>query len=1082
MALAPTAGAGIGSVLARARNRIVRFSILDKVLSPDPGPLQPAAVALPEAPANLHIVGRHGTALELAWDVPAAGLGRTITGYNLRRNGVTMARPASPGTTVTINPTGAAVESFTVTAIDNMGVASAASEALVAMRGAPVPFALERRVVFAWVENDEEAEAALASVTVNLGNLEWGGASGVGGDGSFLSSPAGTGLALRLHENDGLEHGVQVLSQGEYRLRIGAMPAMPGGFPEPGLPGPGLPVGPRGDPNAEIPAGAIVPIRWAEVLQSFKGGDPEILAVRRAELLLTPEGATSRAYFVPVPEHAGLVALQLLPNVGELKVREVDGADAGTMGPGVLVPGQSADLDLFDPVGTDYLSAWQPAPMVLTVEGPPGVVKVIAIDPELEQAQGWEAALADGMEIPWGAQLAGYVSPDGRSAFGRRLVAIALRPGVARVGVGIAGAPETWDMRTITVLPCLELAVDANRDGSVALASEGDADLVSAAEPYRFWVNDDNDYGDTEGDDIPLGSVFTANFRDDAINGSRDLGDFFPVFLDLGEALAVLRDGPPVRVRLKQADSAVNFAYTAVDRAHAEAHWRALPVTGFGDAFDRAPGAAKTHRITAEGVLLSEAFLDGVRDHGWGVLLVEGRTPTLAPLVLEVEREGGVLAQARLELRLGNVEEMFQRVDLTKVPKEYSSTETASPEDGIPKPPGAPGEAWPDRLTNGNYFVFLHGYNVDTQGARGWQAEIFKRLHVMGSRARFVGVTWSGATGLHVNGEYLDYHKAVFNALQTGDALASALQFTGGAPVTVAAHSLGNAVVAQAIQFKSFRPQHYLMINPALPVEAFLPRNVAADGAADMIESNWTGYELRFQAGKWFKLFSEPDARSTLTWEGRYAGISSQTDVHNFYSTGEDVLANTPGMNSASIVAKLFQEGPMAQGSWKMQELAKGVDWSASLGSLVLSRGQSGWSFAPDWKLSAAGGHYTGINSRLRTPDETREISDEALRTRPFFGRFLEKDLMSSTADVVAKKLQLPDVTYDLLARAIPAKSYAAAANPIKASGFDNYHMPEKGGTLPAGHTRWRHSDLKVIALPNIAPLYLEVIAKGALR
>ncbi len=35
---------------------------------------------------------------------------------------------------------------------------------------------------------------------------------------------------------------------------------------------------------------------------------------------------------------------------------------------------------------------------------------------------------------------------------------------------------------------------------------------------------------------------------------------------------------------------------------------------------------------------------------------------------------------------------------------------------------------WPDELNNHQAFVFVHGYNVNQQQARGWQAEFFKRL------------------------------------------------------------------------------------------------------------------------------------------------------------------------------------------------------------------------------------------------------------------------------------------------------------------------------------------------------------------
>ncbi len=1090
LAMASPVQAGLGSALGRARNRIERFLFLDRVFGSVPVPVQPAAVAPPAAPANLRFGAREGISLELAWDPPPAAPGRTIAHYEVMRNGVVFTKPTTARATVTINPAGAALEVFTVLAVDNRDVPSEPSAAVVALRGAPVPFGIQRRTAFAQIEGysmTEEgemvrnytdaqmtamAESALETATEQLSDLEWGGVIGNGSSEDFLFTPMAAPLALRVYDGETGDHSAQILTQSEYRIRIGEQAPR----------GPGFPAGPMGDPGAEMPVGAKVPVRWAEVLQTFEFGEPEVLAVRQAEMFLTPEGATSPAYFVPLPERAGFVDVRLLPSLGELHPRPAAGGAPGLTTPGVLVPGQTAELALFDPIGTDY-AAIQPWPMAVTIKGPPGIVRIVAIDPVLEAEQSWEAALADAIEIPSGVEFANHVAPDGRSTTGRRLVVLGLSPGVVRVAVGAARAPETWDERTITVLPRIELAVDADRDGTVTLARVDGSDRVTAGEPFRFWVNDDDDAGDVEGEDIPLGASAKANFLDETINGARDLGDFFPVYLDLGEALAVLAEGPPVTVRLKQADAAVNFAYTAMDRTRAQAHWRQLPATGYGDAFTSRPGAAETHQVTAEGVGLSEAFLAGVRDQGWGVLLLEGRSPTVAPLVLEVKREGGVVAEARLPLRLGNVEDMFRHVDLIGVPKEFDGRAPNVPQEAPATRTGDPGEAWPDALTNGNYFVFVHGYNVDAEKARGWQAEIFKRLHVLGSRARFVGVTWHGATGVHLGGGYLDYHKAVFHAFQTGDELGGALSFTSGGTVTVAAHSLGNAVVAQAIQFKDFRPAHYLMINAALPMESFVQGSSLESQAADMIEAQWVQYRREAQARYWFELFAPTDARSRLTWQSRYSGVPTRTDLHHFYSSGEDVLANSAGVNTASVIALLFRQGlNFGQGSWKMQELVKGVSAGRSLGTLALSRSQAGWSFAPGWMVSVSGGHNTGVYPRLRTKEETDLITPSEFRTKPFFGKFIDEDLTSPETTKASETAGRPLVVYDLHARANPSKSYAAAANPIGTLDQRNFDMAIRGGSLPTGHSRWQHSDFKALALPNSILMYEEVIAKGALR
>lgn len=42
------------------------------------------------------------------------------------------------------------------------------------------------------------------------------------------------------------------------------------------------------------------------------------------------------------------------------------------------------------------------------------------------------------------------------------------------------------------------------------------------------------------------------------------------------------------------------------------------------------------------------------------------------------------------------------------------------------------------------HFVFVHGYSVSTNAARGWAAEMFKRLWQSGSRSRFTALDWFG--------------------------------------------------------------------------------------------------------------------------------------------------------------------------------------------------------------------------------------------------------------------------------------------------------------------------------------------------
>ena len=80
-----------------------------------------------------------------------------------------------------------------------------------------------------------------------------------------------------------------------------------------------------------------------------------------------------------------------------------------------------------------------------------------------------------------------------------------------------------------------ELAPDFNRDGKI---DDQDRDVITRDNPYRFWINDDNDDGNTGGDDVPTGGG--GNGIDTVVNGTRDLVDFFPVYLDVKRLLDLL--------------------------------------------------------------------------------------------------------------------------------------------------------------------------------------------------------------------------------------------------------------------------------------------------------------------------------------------------------------------------------------------------------------------------------------------------------------------------------------------------------------------------------------------------------------
>ena len=637
------------------------------------------------------------------------------------------------------------------------------------------------------------------------------------------------------------------------------------------------------------------------------------------------------------------------------------------------------------------------------------------------------------------------------------------------------------------------LVVDADRDGK--LDPVADSAKLAASGGFRFWVNDDSDSGEA-GDagyaDIP-GSATPVGMENSHVDGSRDLVDFFPLMVRLPSSEL---DSKLKSVRLRNADGAFNVAFTALVRDDVREYLTTPGLAGCGKKGDETAAAATTYKVTADGLELDIDKLTNRQDREV-VLLVEASRNTQTPLELVVELEDSRQAICSLPMRIHGVEEMFRHADLTNLAKEYDGSPIAPPRPSQGHKMGLP-PALPDQDLGPKYFVFVHGFNIDGQEARGWNAEMFKRMYALGSKAKFIGVTWNGTPHTYVpdliSEGYPDYHKAVFHAFLAGDGLAAALSLPAAADVTVAAHSLGNIVVSHAIQSGGFRPSCYYMINAVVPMEALDPsvlvdpdhvptlsldldeQDDRSQMARQMTESDWDGRNPRLFASNWHKLFAgdAADARRNLKWADLFSRLRSNPNVYNFYSKGEDVVEN-PRSRSSWVVADLVRNWDKKRGAWGHQEMIKG---GAGLGAAVMSRVQGGWS------ANLAAYSFNHAPSKAQAPDSLLKIN-------PYFNKFQEVALFSPDERVASAMAAEPKVRYDLLARGIPALSYAAAANKVEVfTDGRNFDM-EAGCRVPdawptEGHDgdrrgRWIHSDFKNVALPYVHPMFQKMITTGGL-
>jgi hypothetical protein len=633
-------------------------------------------------------------------------------------------------------------------------------------------------------------------------------------------------------------------------------------------------------------------------------------------------------------------------------------------------------------------------------------------------------------------------------------------------------------------VPHSSITPDYNRDGMIGPVDEA---LGGCGMPYRFWINDDDDHPGSEvyGDDIPTRS--SRDCDDHYVDGLRDLIDFFPVCIRLDEMLS---DTSRYSYHLTHEDMALNIVCTELNASNAGLYLKHVETAqALSDATAEfifpdlgTPGYEGTD-------LLDPAFLAAIASNHQAVVLVEGSDPSTEPLIFEVRNKstGNVVASAECNLSLSGVEEMFRHVNLVD---DLDAAE-AQPV-VVPDRTGEP-RNFPDRLSNGENFVFVHGYNSDQDAARGWHAEMFKRLYWSRCNAKFTGVTWHGDTGSN-------YHKAVINAMVTSERLASQLSFLTG-EVTIGAHSLGNMLVSEAIANNGFSPERYFMLNAAVPIEAYdQSQSTGQDGIImqdNMCHPDWIEYDSRLWASEWHALFPG-DNRRLLTWNNRFASVDSSTEVYNFFSVGEDIVKNADGQVPSLIGDVYLKDGTYA---WAMQEMIKGLDGPLDLVAynLVMPDQHAGWQFNSD---AYDGNAFLPFHQRM-TPAKADLITDEELREEPFFERFITagkgeavrftpydgEALFAPLGDPVANTQALQnDTQYKLLAEAIPAMSFAAAANEISSldsiESSRNIHMQSlQNGWPPArSNSDWKHSDLKHIAFPYICEFYERVVQEGGLN
>ena len=605
-------------------------------------------------------------------------------------------------------------------------------------------------------------------------------------------------------------------------------------------------------------------------------------------------------------------------------------------------------------------------------------------------------------------------------------------------------------------------------------------------------------------DQIPGQYYFKANYSLTHVNGRSDLVNFFPVGLCLSNVMQWLQFTNGWEYRLSQNDpgppsglgrGAVKFIYTGLSPTNAFDYVTNTASYGYGTNCNEWATNADTIQVintqNTPGTVLDTNWLAQVQANGgYGVILVEGCAAVTQPLTLEFwhkDQFGNetLMGGVPLYVSISGVEQMFRCLNLCNFGN-GSVDPTAGSRNTITNEPP----------TNGKNLVFVHGYNVNQQEARGVESEMFKRFYWSGSKAKFYGVTWNGAESkedlaiqlLPRDDQFTpNYHTNVVNALDTAQSLAAFLGNLSGETV-VAAHSLGNMVVLSAISDYSATPTHYFMIDAAVPMEA-----MQGDAATEptMIYSSWEQYDPRLYASDWWQLFTN-DYRSTLTWNNRLGNLDS-VDIYNFYSSGEEVLREDPDDPPSTVIGSGVQEIinsigfwgganlPYGTYAWVWQEKGKGTDTSDSF----IGSTHGGWKFNDYWKDSSG---------NQLSPAIMNDTAASTLQNTPMFSVGStengppDQDLRSDEYGSAYAQANRDRILSD----AIPALTLPVGANHVDKFAPDgqpdnNVNMqttfqtgwPTRGGD-EAG--KWHHSDFDYVAYQFTYKLFNKIITSGNLK
>jgi hypothetical protein len=487
-------------------------------------------------------------------------------------------------------------------------------------------------------------------------------------------------------------------------------------------------------------------------------------------------------------------------------------------------------------------------------------------------------------------------------------------------GVILANATLTGGAKRAVLLLPAELSVDANRDGVIKNAGNYDdetladkkSDVTTEAKPFRFWVNDDDDGTPTDETDH-LGSG--GDYADKTMTSRRDLEDFSRLWIYLGGLQDAVANGQ-IMVGLKWKNTtgspSINI-FAAVESdggtkylTEESTATQQVPATNLRQVVPNKNGQYQS--IAAGGTFIfNQSFWSGFSSSNpKKYLLFEGCAEGKGQLVITFHKndtnntEIGEGPGVWLDLK--NIKDMYERghasINAT-IPTPANAQFSFVVDKNLPA----------DANEEKSLILFVHGMNTNDPDYYQQSETMFKRLWWRGFKGRFASFRWPSPTFGAVPDEY---NTGEFRAWKSGGPLKGYINYLKTTPrlpgytINVAAHSMGNIVMGEAIR-QGVTVNNYALMQSATSAKSYDGSNSnlnfseitaleAVSPTPDIDESG--GYKDTFnQTMRRVNFYNEFDwALSTgplKMWEGNQRNykpdnLSSQGGEKYSHTTGND--------------------------------------------------------------------------------------------------------------------------------------------------------------------------------------------------